>query len=280
MDESLHDGDEDEQSPAARFAPLRLSKSLQKGLALLPLFSGQRPDLGIFEIAELTGLSRGTTHRYASTLVHLGYLEQNSSQRYLLAPRAADPGLSLIASMRRALPVLDVLEELRDEAGYTVSLGVLGPRYVTYVHRLFGHRRGQYRIDGGLGTGARIPLYCTALGKVLLASLTGMWRRKLISGIDFVPRGPRSITTHEELIDELETLDLLEPVVSNEELVAGGRSIAMYVPRPHEEQPIAIDVTVPSTDFTSVQLRKQIGPHIKYAAKLISQAGRDEPRPP
>lgn len=279
MDETLCHDEDDERSPAKQYAPLCLSQSLQRGLALLPLFSGQRPDLGIFEMAELTGLTRGTTHRYASSLVHLGFLEQSSSQRYLLAPRAADPGLSLIASMRRALPVVDVLQELRDETGYTVSLGVLGPRYVTYVHRLFGHRRGQYKIDGGLGTGARIPLYCTALGKVLLASLTDVSRRKLISGIDFVPRGPRSITTHEELIDELEKLDLLEPVVSNEEFVAGGRSIAMYVPRPHQEQPIAIDVTIPSKDFTVTQLRKQIGPHVKYAAKLISQAGSDDQRP-
>lgn len=255
---------------------LRISESLQRGLELLLVFSSQSPVLRLVDLASETGLTGPTARRYARTLVRMGFLQQDTDSKYLLAPRAADPGLSLIATMRRALPVLTVLEELRDGTGYTVSLGVMRHHSVTYVHRLFGHRQSQYEVDLELRAGAHIPLYCTALGKALLATLPDEWRRWLIRDIDFVPQGPRSIITHQELIRELRELDVSEPVISDEEFVVGARSIAMYVPMPNENRPTGIEVTVPSRHLTVAELQEQIGPAIVYAAYLISQV-LDEP---
>jgi len=250
---------------------LRMSESLQRGLELLQVFSSQSPVLRLVDLASETGLTSSTARRYARTLVQMGFLKQDTGNKYLLAPRAADPGLSLIATMRCALPVLTVLEELHDGTGYTVSLGVMRHDSVTYVHRLFGHRQSQYEVDRELHAGARIPLYCTALGKALLATLPDEWRRWLIRDIDFIPHGPRSIITHQELILELRELDVRVPVISDEEFVAGARSIAMYVPRPNENRPIGIEVTVPSRHLTVAELQAQIGPAIVYAAQLSSQ---------
>lgn len=270
--------DEPEQPYAELLLPIRTSESLERGLGVLRVFSGQAPTLRLVDIAGRAGLTQSTARRYARTLIALGYLEQDDSRHYLLAPKAAGPGLSLTASMERSLPVLTVLEELRDETGHTVSLGVLGHKDVTYLQRLFGHRRGQYAIDRELRAGARIPLYCTALGKALLATVPDVWRRRLIEDIDVIPQGPRSIITHRELIEELRTLDVREPVISDEEFVAGARSIAMYVPRPDVKRSIGIDVTVPSEAMSVAGLRQRIAPNLAYAAKLISQAERNEPK--
>jgi IclR family transcriptional regulator, pca regulon regulatory protein len=250
----------------------QLSYSLQKGVALLLMFSEERQELGIAEMADLTGLSRSTTHRYASTLVRLGYLEQGTRRKYRLAPGASDPGAGVIRELRRAVPARAVLEELRDEIGYTVSMGALDGTRVIYVHRFFGHRRGQHAIDRELRVGAHIPAYCTALGKVLLASLSGAERRERVAMIDLVPRGPRSIVEQSKLLAELDGVDLGAPVVSNEEFVIGARSIAMLLAWPGGEPCVAIDLTVPSRAFTAAQLRKRIGPEVMRAARLISQA--------
>ncbi len=254
---------------------MRLSESLQRGFELLQAFSSESPVLGLADIASETGLTRPTAQRYARTLVQMGYLQQDKSKKYLLAPRATDPGLSLIATMRRALPILTVLEELREETGYTVGLGVMRHHSATYVHRLFSHRRGQYGIDLELRAGARIPLYCTALGKALLATFPDEWRQWLIKDLNLVPQGPRSIVTHRELIEDLRRIDLQKPVISDEEFVVGGRLIAMYVPRPDEKRPMGIDISVPSDACTVGRLRLEIGRHLEYAAKLISQAEPD-----
>jgi IclR family transcriptional regulator, pca regulon regulatory protein len=250
----------------------RLSYSLQSAVALLLMFSEERHALGVAELADLAGLSRPTTHRYARTFVRLGYLEQDLKRKYRLAPGAADPGAEVIREIRRELPARAVLEELRDEIGHTVSMGVLDRTRVIYVHRLFGHRRGQHMIDCELRVGSHIPAYCTALGKVLLASLSHAERRMRVATIDLVPQGPRSVTVQGKLLAELDRVNVEEPIVSDEELVIGARSIAVLLSRPGGEQPMAIDVTVPSAAYTTSQLLERVGPDLMQAAKLITEA--------
>jgi IclR family pca regulon transcriptional regulator len=261
------------QPPRTRGIPSgRLSYSLQSGIALLLMFSEERQALGIAEMADLAGLSRPTAHRYARTFVRLGFLEQGAKHKYRLAAGAADPGAEVIREIRRALPARVALEELRDQIGRTVSMGVLDGTRVIYVHRLFGHRCGQHVVDRELRVGAHIPAYCTALGKVLLASLSDAERPERVATIHLVPQGPRSITVQDELLAELEDVSLRAPVVSDEEFVVGARSVAMLLSRASGEQPLAIDVTAPSTAYTASQLLKQIGPSVMRTAKLISAA--------
>ena len=248
----------------------RLSRSLEYGVAILESFSGERQTLGIADIADVVGVSRSTTHRYAMTLVALGYLEQNSKRKYRLAPHAADPGGAVIGAIRREVAARAVLEELREQTGHTVSMGVLNGTRVIYVHRLLTHGVGQYSADHDLGVGAGIPAYCSALGKVLLASISEAERRELLASIKFGSHGPNAIEERDELAAELDRISTRGVVVSDEELFAGSRSIAVLVPRPRSEHPAAIDVTVPSSAYTVEQLRKRIGPRLKRAAKLIS----------
>ena len=122
----------------------RLSRSLEYGVAILESFSGGRQTLGIADIADIVGVSRSTTHRYAMTLVALGYLEQDSRRKYRLARHAADPGGAVIGVIRREVSARAVLEELRKQTGHTVSMGVLNGARVIYVHRLLAHGAGQY----------------------------------------------------------------------------------------------------------------------------------------
>jgi DNA-binding IclR family transcriptional regulator len=147
---------------------------------------------------------------------------------------------------------------------------VLDGARVIYVHRLFGHRAGQHAIDGDLGVGANVPLHCTALGKVLLASLSDAERRELLARIELTPHGPNAITDRRILGKELGHISLREALVSDEELIDGARSIAALVSRPSGEHPLAIDVTVPSAAYTAARLAGEIGPLVQRAARLIS----------
>jgi IclR family transcriptional regulator, pca regulon regulatory protein len=258
-------------TPRIRSAPdPRLSRSLEYGIAILESFSRERQALGIAEIADILGISRSTTHRYAITLVTLGYLEQDPKRKYRLSTRAVSPGSAAIGSIRRQTPARVALEELRDETGYTVSMGVLDGARVIYVYRLFGHRPGQHAVDRDLGVGANVPVHCTALGKVLLASISDAERRELLSGLELIRHGPNSIVAKEELAAELDRISVREVVVSDEEFVRGGRSIAVLVPRPRSEHPLAIEVTAPSIAFTLDGLIKSVGPRLQRTARLIS----------
>ena len=151
------------QAPGAEGAEAersgRFSSSLRAGLAILNCFSAEQPVLGIANLADELSMSRSTTHRYASTLVALGYLEQDHARRYRLAPRVVDVGMSVLDSMALRGKAREHLRELREQTGRTVSLAVLDGRDVRYVDRLRGWRRGQHAVDlesrrGRAGAGA------------------------------------------------------------------------------------------------------------------------------
>lgn len=261
------------RSASSRIRPApdpRLSRSVEYGIAILESFSRDRQALGIAEMADLVGISRSTSHRYAITLVALGYLEQDDKRKYRLSAQAADPGSAAIGAIRRVVPARVALEELRDELGQTVSMGVLEGDRVIYVHHLPSHRSGRYLIDMGVGVGTHIPVYCTAIGKVLLASVSDAERQALLSELDLIPQGPHSIMSKSKLRTQLDRISPREVVVSDEEFLAGARSIAVLIPRPAGEPALALEVTAASSAYSVKRLRSEVGPRLKRTASLIS----------
>jgi len=78
-------------SPAARYRALaehpRLSRSLLFGLLVLACFPGDGSGLAVSDVAATLATSPGTTHRYLTTLLAVGLLEQDPrTRRYRLAP--------------------------------------------------------------------------------------------------------------------------------------------------------------------------------------------------
>jgi IclR family pca regulon transcriptional regulator len=248
----------------------RYSSSLQAGLAILTCFSAQKPVLGIANLAEELNMSRSTTHRYASTLVALGYLEQDHARRYRLAPRVADVGMSVLDSMSLRGKAREHLRELREQTGRTVSLAVLDGVEVRYVDRLRGWRRGQHAVDLDLGVGARLPAYCTAMGKVLLANLPDREREQRIGQLELTRRGPSTITTKRALRAELERVREEGVAVGDEELSPGVRTIAAPVVGPDGEVIAALGIPVPADAFSLEELRKVLGAPLIATAKRIS----------
>jgi IclR family pca regulon transcriptional regulator len=252
----------------------RFSSSLQAGLAILNCFSARQPVLGIAKLADELNMSRSTTHRYASTLVALGYLEQDHARRYRLAPRVADMGMSVLDSMALRGKAREPLRELREQTGRTASLAVLDGTQIRYVDRLRGWRRGQHAVDLDLGAGAHVPAQCTAMGKVLLAYLPDREREQSIGDLELTRQGPKSITSKKALRAELQRVREEGVALGDEELAPGVRTIAAPVHDPHGEVIAAVGVPVPVDAYSPEELRKALGPQVIAAAERISAALR------
>jgi DNA-binding IclR family transcriptional regulator len=250
----------------------RLSRSTECGLAMLECFSAERTTLGVSDLADMLSLSRSTTHRYAISLVALGYLEQDDKRRYRLTHRAAAPGMAAIGALRMETPAQAILEELRDRTRATVSLGVLDETRVIYVHRFFGHRAGQYEADMELGIGAYVLLHCTAIGKALLASLGLSEQAEILGRLTLSRHGPNTLTTTGDLTTELARFRLDGIAVCDEEQAVGVRSIAKTILRPSGSRPMAISVTAPARGYTVGKLREDFGAHLTTAAARMKRA--------
>ncbi len=181
-------------------------------------------------MAEELDLGRSTTHRCATTLVSLGYLEQALSRKYRLSSHASDVRLSLLDSVEIRSAACEHLRKLRAQTGHTASLTVLGGIEVAYIDSWQGSRQGQYAVDVGIGLGTRLPVHCTAAGKALLACLPAAEQQELIAKLRLSRRGPKTITTKTALCTELERIAAEGGVaIEDEELISGRRDLVAAV---------------------------------------------------
>jgi IclR family transcriptional regulator, pca regulon regulatory protein len=248
----------------------RYSQSLERGLAILGCFTPKRPVLGIADIADELGMSRSTTHRYVITLVALGYLEQGASRKYRLGLRVTDLGMAALNSTGLREHAHPYLEELRQRTSYTTSLGVLDAADVLYVDRVRSFRRGQSKIDLNLHVGSRLPAYCTAIGKLLLANLPEGEQRELIGKMKLSKRGPNTITSKKALREELDEVLAAGFAVDDEEYAPELYAIAAPVRNEAREVVAAVNLAAHSSMISLEELVDALGPHLVSTADRIS----------
>jgi IclR family pca regulon transcriptional regulator len=256
--------------------PGKFSSSLVAGLSVLTCFTREHPVRGIADMADELDLARSTAHRYATTLVTLGYLEQDSSRKYRLSSRVSDVGLSLLDSMAIRSAAREPLKDLRSCAGRTASLGVLWGTEVAYIDRWQGSGQGQYAIDEGIGVGTRLPVHCTAVGKALLARLPAAEQQDLITGLRLTRRAPKTIMIKTALRAEIERIAVEGGVaVEDGELSAGRRALAAVVVDGEGRSVAAVELAVPVGMCTCEGLLEEFGPKVIATARDIGldQAG-------
>jgi IclR family transcriptional regulator, pca regulon regulatory protein len=249
----------------------RYSQSLARGLAIMECFTAERSTLGIAEIADELGMSRSTTHRYLTTLVALGYMEQDKRRKCRLSLRVTDLGMSALSGTGLREHAHSILEELRGRSKFTASLAVLDGAEIVYVDRFASFQRGANEGEGVVvGVGSRLPASCTAMGKVLLGDLPHEERRELLSGVKLKRRGPNAIMSKSALLAELQRVSEDDFATEDEEFAKG--RIAIAAPVRNELRAVVAAIDLPArTSMASIErLADGLRTHLVAAADRIS----------
>ncbi len=242
----------------------RYSQSLERGLAILRAFTPERPWLGIAEIAQALEMSRPTTHRYASTLVALNYLEQGPMRKYRLGMRAGDPGRAAIGATPLGQLSHEHVSRLRDRSACTASVGLLDGSDLVYVDRARSSAPGQVEVAARLGRGSRLPAAQTAMGRVLLAHLG---EQELALALEANPEAPRE---REELVAELERIREQGWALADQIHVEGQRCVAAPLRSRSGEVIGAVEVAAANSAFRRTQVLEQLVPMVLESAEEIS----------
>jgi len=247
------------------------SQSLERGLAVLGTFTPDRPALGISELAQRLGLTRSTTHRYVATLARLGYLHQDEATRkYRLGIRVLDLGFTVLSSLELREIAAPHLQRLASITGHTSNLAIRDDTDVILIDRIRGRPCRYHHLEFSLHVGSRIPCYCSATGKALLAFLAQPDLDNLLDRMELHPRGPRSIGNRTALIAELGQVRRTGIAVNDEELDSGLRSIAVPIRSRAGVVVAAINLAIPWSPVAMSELADQFGPVLQATARQIS----------
>lgn len=198
--------------------------SLARGLAVLRCFADEQRPMTIAQASRLTGLSRPAVKRCLHTLVRLGYAAQDGTH-YSLRPKALALGYAYLSSSTFAMRAQPLLDTLRDELRESCSVGVIEEDEVYYVARAEISRI----MSIALHVGSRLPLYCTSMGRVLLAAQDRASQVAYLRRTELVARTERTCVDRSLLLDVLRRVAEEGYALVDQELEQGLVSIAVPV---------------------------------------------------
>src|ERR1700761_4221390 len=152
-------------------------RSVQVALDVLETVTFSDEELGVTQIAERLGLTKGSVHRHLLTLVERGYLAQNPmTSRYLRGPRSR-----LLAHYAPEADLIQLaagpMRELRDLLGHSVVLSESSPRGALVLSMV----GGTAAIEIGVRPGSELQFHSSAQGKVQLAFAPSAMRERALS---------------------------------------------------------------------------------------------------
>lgn len=178
-------------------------QSLERALTILNKLSEYPDGIQITRLAEQVGLTKGTLHRLLSTLSNMNYVvKDEETDKYKLGLQILFLSRNLLNNSNIVTIAKPFLEKLSQEVNETVHLCIEDRGEVIYIDKIESNQtiRMYSRI------GSRAPMYCTAVGKILLSDMNQDKFEELVSNITFIPKTPTTITSKEELIKEIETV--------------------------------------------------------------------------
>lgn len=242
-------------------------QALERGLAVLGVFSREHPALTLSEVARLAGITRATARRILLTLERLGHV-RSDGKRFSLTPRVLSLGWAYLASLDVWEVAQPLMEELAEQTGESCSAAALDLPDVVYVARVPTRRI----MSITLNVGTRLPAHATSMGRVLLAALEPDELDAYLATSPLEAYTERTVTDPERLRRVLSGIRSQGWAMVDQELEVGLRSIAAPVRGRDGRTSAALNVSAAAARVSTEDLRGRFLPALLGTADAISTA--------
>ena len=175
----------------------RLS-SVVRTLTILEELATTR-QINLERLAKQTRLPKPTLYRFMQTLCELGYVYRDGNDEYSLTLKMFSVSSHALEWMDLPAKARPIADKLASELGETVHVGIQEEDHAIYILKV----ESKYTIRMYSRVGKVIPLYCTAIGKMLLSDFSPEDFARYAGSITYTPYTARTITTREKLQKEL-----------------------------------------------------------------------------
>jgi IclR family pca regulon transcriptional regulator len=241
--------------------------SIGKCFRVLEALSADGQPMTLTALAAASGLDRSATQRITHTLGRLGYLRQHPDTRaWRLGTRLLEFGHTVLASDRLRECALPRLEALNQRTGETVNLMELEGHEIVYIARF----PSRHAVSVDLHVGSRLPAYCTAAGRAILARMRGAEARALLSAsrrMRLTERTTTDLAGLEQLLARTRTDGYS---VNDQEAFVGDLSVAAAIVDRAGAPVGAINIAVPTPRWQRRALERELAPLVMATAREIS----------
>ena len=239
--------------------------ALQRGLRLLHLFSEAPRGLTAKQVASLSRLPVSTVHRFLANLVTAGFLNRDGEGTHSLGIACFSIGQAAVGQLDIRRLSLPYLRELNQQTRETIHLTVRHGLSAVYVEKLDSPE--PLRIHSRIG--AAVPLYCTAVGKVMLAYMPEDEQQRILPDLNLQRQTSNSVGNLQELKTELYRVRKNGYACDLEENERYIRCVAAPIWDHTGSVQSSLSITAPTVRMPVARLR-QLAPMIQRAGLQVS----------
>lgn len=243
-------------------------QTVHRAIQILKVFSRERKYLSLTDIHKLTGLSVSTLQRLTSTLVYEGFLHRDEQTKQyqlglglLFLGELVEKNTGLLSI---AQPVLEKLNRVTTES---VSLNIIENNERRCIYNL----PSQHKLSANTYVGDTSPLYAGASAKVLLAHWSDAEIAHYLREVQFEAITEKTITSKEQLVQNLQQIKEQGYAVSYGERVKGAVSISAPISNEYSEVLASVTIIIPSARIEEYVIEELIQEVIKGTTEIMEQ---------
>ncbi|WP_404301996.1 IclR family transcriptional regulator [Alicycliphilus denitrificans] len=243
--------------------------------ALLEVIASKDQFFSLQGLAEETGTPKPTLHRMLQQLENAGLLERGAdSRQYGTGVRLRKLAENLLLNDTFHGARHGVLRALVNEVGESCNLTALSGSEVIYLDRVETPAPLRFYLHSG----SRVPVHCSASGKIFLAGMTPAQRQRLLAHSPLEAFTPKTLTDKDALEEEIKQVKRQGFAFDNEEFLPGLLCVAVLVPSDSGRSNLCVAVQAPIMRLGPDKALKLL-PALQRAAQAISRIERDATAP-
>jgi IclR family acetate operon transcriptional repressor len=244
-----------------------------RSFAILEHVASSQNPVDVLDIIASLKLPKATAYRLVDWFVVHGYLSREPGRRRLIVgPKLTNLAFgALSSSMRNDAPHV-VLQRLVHTLNETCNIGTLLNGEVVYLDRVEAE---DWPLRLHYTSGSRVPLHCSAIGKLYLALSPSPRRRRLLQSLDLRRFTDSTITDGSKLDAELRQIRKQQVSFDREEYLAGVICIAVPVIGKNGELLAALATQAPEARMNEQAARRHI-PMLRQAASELADIFQDK----
>ena len=243
-----------------------ISTTVTKAIGILDILASTADSgISLTELSLQIDMPKSSTYRYLVTLEELDLAQRKGGDRFCLGTKVIELAGSFLVKSDLRNESQEILNELAEKTGETIHLAVPSGTEMVYIAKV----ESKHALVMSSHIGARIPMYCSALGKAVLAFSGG----ELLHSVFRQPmmqRTTNTIITKDALLTELDLTRSRGYSIDNEEnetsISCVGAPIFDYTATPIA----AISISVPHQRMNQ-ESYSILGPMVMEAAHLVSR---------
>jgi len=232
-------------------------KSLGKALNMLSLFTKEKAVWGVSELAERMDVTKSNAHNIVSTFCDLGYLRRTHDGKYTLGLKMLEFAFLINQNLGYPNAVYDIMVDTAAKTNEIVYFGLPYGTNVLYLYVVHpATRMGVLPYREMLGETS--PLYCTGIGKAMLAHMPEEeWADRIPE--ERIKYQPNTITDRDAILDELRRTRRMGYAIDNGEREPNIRCVGMPVYNRMGQLVAGLSTSGPDTAMTDEKLMECVG---------------------